>query len=115
MRMKNSSTMLAEARSIAISKGVRSFRKFAGYAITIKELKTLYLRNGFNLSRNTMQNHINIWTELGEVKGFKAGEEGDMVYFMYLDCEDDSKLREQAQEKYPEKDWIDSFEGVLTS
>lgn len=113
--MKNSSTMLAEARSIAISKGARDFRKFAGYAITQKELKVLYLRNGFNLKRDTLQRHIDIWTELDEVRGYKAGDDGEMVYFMALDYEKDSKLREKAQEKYPEKNWIDSFTGVLAS
>lgn len=108
--MRNQKAMYAIAKAKAVSAGPRRFKRFAGYALTDKELNAVYLTEGFSANKRAMNAHVDIWKTLGFVVPAKISEgDVEMVYFFTID---DAGLPMKAlTSAYP--DYNDNNMGVL--
>lgn len=108
--MRNQKAMYAIAKAKAVSLGPRRFKRFAGYALTDKELNETYLMEGFSANKKALSAHVDVWKTLGIVIPAKISE-GDVetVYFFTID---DAGLPMKAlTSAFP--DYNDNVMGVL--
>lgn len=62
--MKSSKTMRELAKALAIRKGVIEAGGYAGYALSMKDLRVIYSNEGFPVMQKgckTLDNHIAMW------------------------------------------------------
>lgn len=111
--MKNSTGMYNVARAKAVLCGPRRFKRYAGYALTDRELYELYLLNGFSTNKNAMKRHIEAWKAVNLVLPARVGEDENVVYFFQIDGtrDEDGRLKRDLCTKFPE--YSDEAMGVL--
>lgn len=80
--MKSSATMCKLARAIATMEEPTRTANIIGYSASVKEIRTLYIRNGFQNIDDILLRHIKQWGLAG--MAFKINER---IYF-YLDEQD---------------------------
>lgn len=100
--MKNSRTMYLLARARAIDKGPKKYSRFVGYALTEKELRRIFVLEGFNPAKGSIGKYIEIWEECGFVKKIAVGQEGEQVFYFVLDPTADFSLLKKIEIAYPE-------------
>ncbi len=102
--MKSAKGMLAIAKAIAISSGIRSLNdqgKLCGYGLKIDELNKIYAREGFPVHKpnyTVVNDHITTWKIAGQ-----AVQKGDMIFFFldsgsFSDYQAHMKLQEYAND-----------------
>lgn len=102
--MKSAKGMLAIAKAIAISSGVRSLNdqgKLCGFGLKIDELNKIYAREGFPVHKpnyTVVNDHITTWKIAGQ-----AVQAGDMIFFFldrgsFSDYQANVKLQEYAKD-----------------
>lgn len=102
--MKSAKGMLAIAKAIAISSGVRSLNdqgKLCGFGLKIDELNKIYAREGFPVHKpnyTVVNDHITTWKIAGQ-----AIQAGDMIFFFldrgsFSDYQANVKLQEYAKD-----------------
>lgn len=103
------------AKALAIQNGPRRFMKIAGYALTIAELRSLYIEWGFSMKRPTMKEHLKTWEEIGWAKHFNVGDNGAVVYFFLLDDKDPNTLpmMRSLTLAFPDMDKTEDLNGVV--
>lgn len=101
--MKNAKTMYLLARAKATERGPRKFKRFVGYALTDAEVKRIFIEEGFNPKKKSMNSYLDMWQEVGWTKRLNLGEEGDGVYFFVLGSgTDDPSLIKKLELAYPD-------------
>lgn len=83
--MKSLATMLAMAKSMAESLGVRIWKGMrCGYYLTVGELLGLYRSEGFNRRGSAMRRHIEAWMGLDEA--VLEGSDEDLTSAVWFPC-----------------------------
>lgn len=112
--MKNSKSMFGLAKAKAIDYGPRQYGKCAGFYLTKTELKTLFIEEGFNVSRPTMNNYIGVWRELNYVYAVKQDGFDEPVFFFLLNDTEDGRFIFAAERAYPTLHWWSGVKAVMS-
>lgn len=101
--MKNSIGMYNVARAKALAFGPRRYKRFAGYALTDREMYEIYLLNGFSTDKKAMKRHIEAWKQVGLVMAARVGDDENVVYFFQIDGtkDEDGRLVKELCERFP--------------
>ena len=114
INMKNCKGMYGLARALAIEKGPRRFGRAAGYCLTYKEVKILYVSWGFSMKRKTMGDHLLTWEDLGWVKRYQNGEGDSAVYFFLFEENSETiPLVREVEMRFQDMKGVEGFFGVV--